>query len=89
MQREYFDDCVEAVLSEYEKRVIGINQAPKFELNTIDGKIFVGTIVDVSPVKVSIKLWNQRPGDSKPTAYIRRELIVSALVSYVTLPEGE
>ena len=93
MQREVFDDCIEAVLSEHEKKVIGINQAPKFEVNTIDGKSFTGTIIDVTPNKVSIKTWKLQDGKwsmgGQPVAYIRRELIVSAQLSYITLPEGE
>lgn len=86
MKREIFDDCIEAVLSEHEKKVVAVHQAPKFTIETITGVEVSGTILAVTPSLVTVKEWLH---DSMRTIYIRRELIVMASVSYVTLPDGE
>lgn len=82
MKREFFDDCIEAVISHHENTVVGNNQFPIYHIHMLDGNTISGNIVKVTPSLITISRGEDR---MKQLRFLRRELVVSAELTYKTV----
>lgn len=90
MERDFYDDSIEAAIQYHEKKNAGMDQVPVFVINTISGKSFVGTPTVLTASLLTLKPWAKdemknewKLAANTPPIYIRRELIEAATLFYV------